>query len=664
MATPTQDKNTISVSTPLGKDKFLLTGLSGAEYVSDLFHFELTMTSSATDLDLTKVVGASVTVTMAGPDSTKRYLNGICTRMTQQERTYQAELRPWFWQLGLATDCKIFQTKSAPDIIKAVFSDLGFTDYKDSLTATYTARDYCVQYNETALAFVCRLMEEEGIFYFFTHADGKHTLVLADDSSAHANIAGTSTVPYLPLPTGKEWLEDDRIETLNSERQLVSGKYQADDFAFDTPSTQLKVNVSGDKGKQQIYEFPGLYQKKDAGDALGKVRLAELEAGQVRITGTGRARGFAAGSKFTLKGHPRTDLNTSYVLHVVTHGAGIGTYDNSFVAIPAATVFRPPRRTPKPRIASSQTALVVGKSGEEQWTDKYGRIKVQFHWDQLGKSDENSSCWVRVAQGWAGKNWGAFFLPRIGQEVVVSFLEGDPDRPLVTGSVYNGEQGVPYTLPADQTKSTIKSNSSKGGGGFNEIRFEDKKDSEEIYIHAQKDMNIDILNNQTITITKSRTVTISEVDDVLTISKGNLTVTVSEGNQLVTISKGNDTLTISEGDRTITVAKGKETHSVKGTRSVTVEGAETHTNKDKFTQTASGAISIKSDGNITIEAGGSLTLKAGTSVTVQAGTSLTAKGGTTAALEGGTAVTVKGSASGTVDGGGMLTVKGGMVKIN
>lgn len=660
-ADDTQAGQSLSVTTPLGADKLILRELTGREGICELFQFDLTASASDAALDMTSVVGKGVTVTLEGPDSTKRYIHGICTRAVQMDRTYSLQLRPWLWQLGLTSDCRIFQDKSVPEIIKAVFGDLGFSDFKDSLTGTYAAREYCVQYNETALNFVCRLMEDEGIFWFFTFADGTHTMVLADDTSAHTAIPVLATLPYLPLPTGKEWLEDDRVDSFVMETAMVSGKYQADDYFLETPSTELKVSVAG-TGSLQVYEYPGGYTKKDAGDARGKVRLAELEVAAKRASGSSTVRGLAAGLKFTLSGHPRTDANAAYVLHGVSHSASLGGYANSFEALPADTTFRPARRTPVPRIPGTQTAVVVGKAGEEVWTDKFGRIKVQFHWDQLGKKDENSSCWVRVAQGWAGKNWGSFFLPRLGQEVVVSFLEGDPDRPLVTGSVYNGEQQVPYTLPDDQTKSTIKTNTSKGGGGYNELRFEDKKDSEEIYLQAQKDMKVLIKN--------SRTTTINEADDTLTIDKGN---------RAATITKGNDTLTITEGNRTLSVAKGNETHGVKGTRAITVEGAETKTNKDKVTWTVSGDFTLKVDGNVTIEAGGSMTLKSGTAMTVQSGTAMDLKAGTAltakaatdakvqglnATLQGDVGATVKGSATGTIDGGGMLTVKGGLVKIN
>jgi type VI secretion system secreted protein VgrG len=658
----TQTGYTFTITTPLGDDMLLLEAFEGEEQISGLFEFRVDMDSEHGDLDFTQVVGQSVTITGADKDGSQRNFNGIVARMVQSGLSYHFEVRPKLWELTLASDNRIFQAKSVPDIVKQVLQEQGVTDVKDALTGSYEARDYCVQYRETCFDFISRLMEEEGIFYFFQHEAGKHTLVLADDASAFSACPNLSTVAFKP-ESAKAWEEQDLVVALSLEQSVVTGKYQADDFNFETPTTQLLSTTTGSGSSLQIYEYPGLYQTKDTGDAYGKKRLDGMEVPARLVSGESTCRAFAAGYTFTLTGHPRSDANDTYVLRRITHAGGRRQYRNSFLAFPSSATFRPPRVTPKPRIAGTQTALVVGKSGEEIWTDKYGRIKVQFHWDQLGQNDENSSCWIRVAQGWAGKNWGAIFLPRIGQEVVVSFLEGDPDRPLVTGSVYNGQQPVPYTLPDEQTKSTVKSSSSKGGNGFNEIRFEDKADSEEIYIHAQKDMKIDVLNDQTTTITNNRTVSIAEKDDTLTVSKGN---------RAVTVSQGNESLTVSQGDRSIAVSQGKETHSVQSTRAVTVTGNETHTNNADFTQTVSGNYTLKVTGSLTIEATGDLTLKtdgsltvqSGTSISVKSGTDLSASSGTGLSLSGGTTMEIKGSASGTVDGGGMLTVKGGMVKIN
>jgi len=523
---------------------------------------------------------------------------------------------------------------TAPDIIKKVFSDAGFTGFTDSLTATYASREYCVQYMETSFAFVSRLMEEEGIFYFFTHDSSSHKLVLADDTSAYLPCPGLTTATMKK----EAWNGEDIVTSCTLEQQVVVGQYKADDYNFLTPSTDLTATASGSDTSRSVYEYPGIYTTTSDGESRTSLRLSALEVPAKVVRGTGYCWAFRPGYKFTLAGHSRDDANTEYVLEWVSHRADENTlYANSFEAASSSMVFRPPRVTPRPLIHGSQTATVVGKSGEEIWTDQYGRIVVQFHWDQIGQNDEKSSCWIRVAQGWAGKQWGSIFIPRIGQEVVVSFLEGNPDRPMVTGCVYNATQTVPYTLPDEQTKSTTKTNSSKGGGGFNEFRFEDKAGSEEIFIQAQKDMNVTVLNDQTITITNNRTVTVQEKDESLTVSKGNRTVAVSTGN---------------------------ETHEVKGTRSVTVTGNVTHTDKADFSRTVSGNYALKVSGNLTIDVSGSITIKAGTSMTSQAGTSLENTAGTSMTNQAQISITSKAGASQTVDGGGMLTLKAGVVKIN
>ena len=629
--TTTNAKQSIQLTTPLGKDKLVATGLSGTEFLSAPFHFTVLASATADGLDPTKVSGKSVTLTLVDGDGKKRLINGLATRVVVADKTWSMELRPWLWMLNLTSDNRIFQTKSAVEIIKAVFDGAGYKDYKDSLTGSYAKRDYCVQYGETSYDFIHRLMEDEGIWYCFEHADGKHTLVLGDDSSAHKKCPEVSAAKFLKLPADKVWLENNRVESLSVHHAIATGKYQADDFNFETPSTELKAQAAGSGSKLQIYDYPGGYQTKDAGSGRASKRLQAFEAATKTMAATSDVRHFAAGFKFTLSKHPDASVNGDWVLASVHHEATPGGYGNSFTAIPADVVFRPLPTTPRPRIHGSQTAIVTGKSGEEVWTDKYGRIKVQFHWDQLGKKDENTTCWIRVAQSWAGKSWGAWTLPRVGQEVVVSFLDGDPDRPLVTGCVYNGENSLPYALPDNQTRTTLKSNTSKGGAGFNEIRLEDKKDSEEVFVHAAKDLNVE----------------------------------VEKGNRAATIKKGNDTLTISEGNRTTTITKGNETHDIsKGTRAITVKDNETHTNSADFSHTVKGNHTLKVTGDLTIQATGKIVLKSDADVTIQSGTTLTAKAGTGATLQGGTTVEVKGSSSGTVDGGGSLTVKGGMVKIN
>ncbi|MCG8608869.1 type VI secretion system tip protein VgrG [bacterium] len=645
----TQDNIYLSVATPLGKDKLLLRSVHGEEMISGPFHFTLEMVSEEKNLSFDSVVGKSATVTIAHSNGEKRYINGMIGRFYQGGTdglftTYYAELHPWLWLLTLTTNSQIFQEQTAPEIIKAVFSDLGFTDFKDSLTKTYDKRVYCVQYHETAFNFVSRLMEDEGIFYFFEHDDGKHTLVLADDTDAHQPCPGLSgAMRYRTMLEGET--EGGAITQCTYEQQVVTGKYAVDDFNFETPSQDLMSEVPGDDGTSRIYEYPSGIDKKNDGHKKAKSRLESHEWFKRLLQGQGTSPTFTSGYKFDLVGHDRTGANTTYVLRRVSHTVSVESYVNSFNAFPATVPFRPQLQTPKPVIPGAQTAIVVGKSGEEIWTDKYGRIKVQFHWDQKGKNDENSSCWIRVMQGWAGKNWGSIFVPRIGQEVVVSFLNGDPDRPLITGGVYNAEQTVPYALPGEQTKSTIKSNSSKGGGGFNEIRLEDKKDSEEFFVHAQKDMQITILNDRTKDVQNNETNTIKQ-------------------NRTTTIQEANESLTVEKGDRTIKVNTGNETHEVKGKRELTVTGNETHTNKANFTQDVSGNHTLKVKGNLTIDVTGSITIKAGQDIKTQAGMNINSKAGMNMNHEGGVAVNSKGGASHKVESGGIVTVQGSLVKVN
>jgi type VI secretion system secreted protein VgrG len=479
---------------------------------------------------------------------------------------------------------------------------------------------------ETSFQFVTRLMEEEGIFYFFQHDNGSHTLVLADDSSVWQPPTAHEKIHML---TGETPLEDEgSITACTIEQQVTAGQFKTDDYNFELPSTDLLATATTKETDRSLYEYPGGLTTKDPLEARAGRILAALEVPGKLLCGTSPCRSFRAGAKFTLEGHSRSDVNGAWVLQSVSfRGDPVRGYSNTFEAFPAATVYRPPRLAPKPRIPGAQTATVTGKSGEEIWTDKYGRITVKFHWDQAKPVDETSSCWVRVAQGWAGKQWGAFFLPRVGQEVIVSFLEGDPDRPIVTGSVYNATQTVPYALPDNQTRSTIKTNSSKGGGGFNEIRFEDKKGSEELFIQAQKDMTINVLNDCTSTIKNNRTTTIQEKDEALIVDKGN---------------------------RSVKVNKGDETHEVKGKRDLTVTGAESHTNKADYKWDITGNLTLTVKGNLSIEAQGTVSVK-GASITNEAKQAMTNKAMT---------LTNQGSVSQTVDGGPSLTLKGGMIQQN
>lgn len=688
-----QTRFPVTVSTPFGPDALVVSRFRGEERISGLFRYSLEMLSDDNALAFDGIVGKGVTVSLRLSTGDTRYFHGICSRFAQGGTTargtvYHADLHPWLWMLTLASDCRIFQNQSVPDIARALFGELGLSDFRDALTGTYAPREYCVQYRETAFGFLSRLFEEEGIFYFFEHADGKHTLVLADAAGAHAACPGQATARYRAGATAQEL--DDTVHRVALEGTVIPGKVTLDDYAFTTPSTDLGASQEGARFTTEMRDYPGNHAATAQGEARARVRLEAWEAGETTLSGEGTHRGFTAGYRFTLAGHDRADVNGDYVVRALSFTAGQDGYANTFAALPAATLFRAPRDTPRPVIAGTQTAKVVGKSGEEIWTDQYGRIKVQFHWDRLGKGDESSSCWIRVAHGWAGKGWGAIHIPRVGQEVVVSFLEGDPDRPLVTGSVYNAEQTVPYPLPDGQTRSTLKSNSSKGGGAFNEIRYEDRKDAEEVYVRAARDLTVSVKNdraatidegNDTLTVAKGkRETTVGEGDDVLTVAKGARTVTVGEGDDTLTVGKGaravtvgegDDTLTVSKGKRTVEVTEGDERHTVGGTRTVTVTGAETHRNSDRFEHSTGGGYTLKVTGDLVIEATGGITLKAGTGMTVKGGTTLALESGTSfsakgmsVSVEAQAALTAKGSASTTLESSGITQVKGSLVKIN
>ncbi len=685
-----QDSQYLSITTPLGADALALRTIVGEERLSSLFTYRITMISSDDDIAFDRIVGKAVTVAITlGDQETVRYINAIVGRIElthvddrSQVAHYEAELHPWLWMLTHSGDCRIFQEKTVPEIVEAVCKGAGYTDIKKSLTGSYSKREYCVQYRETDYNFVARLLEEEGIFYYFTHEDGKHTLVLGDSDSAFAKSSLLDAFEYRATEGHDD--EDNVLSGLSVERRVTPKSYGIGGYHFETPSTDLYATAEGASGFGTVSDYLGRHTTSADGEALAKLRQQALAFPGRRVRGSGECRSLETGTRITVSGHRKSDLNTEYVLHSVRIDGASGHFNAHFTAFPPDLPFRPLDTAVKPRIHSTQTAIVVGKSGEEIWLDKYGRIKVQFHWDRLGKSDEKSSCWVRVAQNWAGKNYGIMFFPRVGQEVVVTFLDGDPDRPLVTGSVYNAEQTVPYTLPDDSTKSTIKTQTSKNGTGkFNEIRFEDKAESEEIYVHAQKDMKIDVLNDVTRLV---------KHDEVETIDNDS-TVTVKHDRKLTVTN-----------DHTITVSEGNEKHEVsKGTRSVTVKDNETHTNKADFTHKADGDYTLTVKGNLTIDVTGDVVIKgksvkvtansgevgikSGTDMKIDAGGALNAKSGMAMEIKSGMGMDLKASMGmnlkaglalnaeglstalkangmGEVSASGILTLKGTMVKVN
>jgi type VI secretion system secreted protein VgrG len=505
----TQIERPFSFTTPLGADALLLESFTGEERVSTPYRFILQLLSENPNIDMKGLLTKPATLSIKLEDGSERSIHGVLNRIKLVEAgsdgmaRYQAEMVPWLWFLNLYSNCRIFQNKSVPDIVEKIFQDRGFHDYQLKTQGTYEPREYCVQYRETDFNFVSRLLEDEGIFYYFEQTADKHTLVLADDKLAFKACPHKAKARYTPSLGGR--LDEDTVLSVEEEHKVNTGTASLADYDFEKPNTKLYATLSGAE-PAEYYDYPGKYSTKDDGDHYAKVRLEEREVELVSVRGKSNCMGLECGYKFTLEEHFRDAANQDYTLIALRHDAKNSSYRagepepfeyaNEFEAIPNSVQFRPPRLARKPVIPSTQTAVVVGKSGEEIWTDKYSRVVVQFFWDREGENDEKSSCWVRVAQGWAGKQWGSIYIPRIGQEVVVGFLEGDPDRPLITGSVYNADQMPPYPLPDEQTKSTVKSDSSKGGGGFNEVRLEDKKGSEQVFIHGQKDLDIRIENDR------------------------------------------------------------------------------------------------------------------------------------------------------------------------
>ncbi|MFQ5652291.1 MAG: type VI secretion system Vgr family protein [bacterium] len=639
----TQETRFITIDTPLGPDVLLLKSLNGNEAISSLFNFKLELLSEDPSVSYDDIVGQNVTLTIRMIDGSERYFNGFISKFSQSGSDenftyYSAEMVPWLWFLTLTSDCRIFQNMTAPEIIEKVFSDAGFSDFKNELQGSFRKRVYCVQYRETDFNFVSRLMEEEGIYYFFEHEQGKHTLVMGNSTSVHQPCPGQEEARY--QTSGDGFLEEDTINGWEIQKEVRPGKYALTDYNFEMPSTSLAANISSN-GKHEIYDYPGEYSQKSEGDSLVKVRLEEEETPTLVVRGSSTCRAFATGFRFDLFDHYREDMNTSYVLTSINHsanetsyasgGGGEGdlAYFNHFTCIPADVPFRPARMTPKPLVQGPQTAVIVGPGGEEIWVDKYGRVKVQFHWDREGKKDENSSCWIRVAQHWAGKQWGTMFIPRIGQEVIIDFLEGDPDRPIITGRVYNAEQMPPYELPAEQTKSTIKTRSSKGGSpdNFNEIRFEDKKGEEQLFIHAEKNQDIEVENDETHWVGNDRTKTIDR--DETSHIKRDRTETVDR-HETITIGE-NRTEKVGK-DETITIDNDR-TEQVKNNETVKVDSNRSHTigkNDDLDVgkvlsitagdqiniKTGSASIVMKSNGDITIS-GKKITIKGSGNVIIK-----------------------------------------------
>ncbi len=568
-------------------DKLHVLEFQLEEGLSQLFRLEIDLACENAKIPFDKVMGKAALFGLQNEQGPS-YLHGMVSRMQQRERgrkftVYHATVVPKAWRLLHRHDCRIFQNKSVKQIVEAILGKASVDhSFRVKGNQPLQPREYCVQYRESDWAFICRLLEEEGYFFFFQHDKGKHTMMIGNDLHLHPKISGDSTLAYHhgdhAAPGG------EHIFSLLYEENVRTGMVTLNDYNFEKPTLPLKENGKHRQDMDlEIYDYPGMYELPATGKSLAGVRLEEQQVVRQMAACQSDSIRLRSGYSFTLAGHDRDDLNKKeYLLTRVMHvgekhqdlEAGAVSqrirYSNSFNIIPKNTPYRPPRVTPRPFVRGAQTAVVVGPSGEEIYTDKHGRVKVHFHWDRLGKRDQDSSCWIRVSQLWAGQGWGAMYIPRIGQEVIVDFLEGDPDRPIITGRVYHAQNVPPYGLPAEKTKSTIKSNSTIGGGGSNEIRFEDKKGQEEVYIHAQKDQNqviendhtIKIGNDQTRTIQHNRTSTMVDGDDTFTIKKGDQKVALKSGDQTISVTgkiaiDATTSITLRCGGSTIKMDPGK-----------------------------------------------------------------------------------------------------------
>lgn len=585
------------VVSPLGADALLMLSLSAREALGRPFTYELELLSDDPRIDLSALLGQTMSVELELSEGSVREFGGHVTHFSLVGELgryvrYRAVLRPWLWLLGHTATSRIFQNQSVPEVIKHLFREHGFTDFVELLSGEYRTWEYLVQYRESDLNFISRLMEQEGIYYFFKHEAGKHTLVLADSYSAHQPAPGYEEVPFFP-PQTRERRERDHIDGWQVSRQMRSGAVSLSDYDFERPKAKvastLRAPLEHAHAELEVYDYPASVRQSLEAEQQARVRLEERQVDYEVALGRGNARGVQVGGLFALTDFARDDQNKEYLVVDAHYEVRVDGYESGssepeepdfriqFTAIDSKRPFRAARLTPKPVVEGPQTAVVVGQEGQEIWTDQYGRVKVQFHWDREGAFDESSSCWIRVAQVWAGAKWGGIHIPRIGQEVIVDFLEGDPDRPIITGRVYNADNMPPYDLPANQTQSGIKSRTSKGGtpSNFNEIRFEDKKGQEELHVQAEKDMTTLVKNNRATTVRASHSVSVG-------------------GSR--SISVGGDQTTTVKGTRSATTTK-KETQTFKDAREMTVAltnsdtitGAHTGTYKTGRTLTVSGA---------------------------------------------------------------------------
>ncbi|MCF6189957.1 MAG: type VI secretion system tip protein VgrG [Cocleimonas sp.] len=608
MANASQKHRELEFISPLGQDVLLLHRFKAVEELGRPFNFELTLRSSKEDIEFESLLGQNVSVRLDVSGNQERFFNGYITEFSQGENaegfaTYFATISPWLWFLKRTQDCRIFQEQKATDIIESVFRDNGYTDYEVRLNNSYRNREYTVQYRESDFNFVSRLMEEEGIYYFFKHEEGRHQLVLCDGYSAHEMIPAYEAIPYFP-PDSTTVRHEDTINHWKQKRKVLSGSVVLNDFDFKLSNADIHNEYTfpkhHEKADAEIYDYPGNYITSDEGRHYARMRQEEIHCQYATVKGQSTAREFIAGGLMKMTKHPRDDQNTEYLITKVTHkvdqdsfgstkkGAAGFIYKNKFSVIESLTSFRAACLNKPPLTDGPQHATIVGPAGEEIYCDEFGRAKVQFPWDRYGKNNENSSCWIRVSYNSAGGSFGTMVLPRVGQEVIVDFYGGNPDRPVITGRTYNDMCRVPYALPANKTRMTMKSSTHKGKGS-NELRFEDGAGKEEIFMHAQYDQNNVVGNNETTKVAVDRT------EDI-----GN--------NETITI--GNNRTASVGVDESITVGSNR-TESVGADETITIGSNRTESvgSNEKISIGSNQSIDVGSDQSLSI--GSSQSVKVG-----------------------------------------------------
>ena len=716
------------------------------EGFSELTETTVSFLHEDAELDIQDLLGKWFTVHVRAHDGKVRDFGGVVTSVERRGfhqglSHFVAELRPKLWLLTLRRNCRIFQDQTALDIIDSVLSESGIVLYSKKVSRTPVNRPYCVQYRETDYDFIARLMEEEGFYFYHSFAEENtiEILVITDGGGgAHEQLdAERMRAKWPGLIVSKDSIglkeEPEQITNWAAVRNVVSGKVCLQDYDFLKPQNELKSQkleeTTAASKNMEIYDYPGLL-REDPGAHSAAMMNAEVARFKAWRGFTGLVR-MAVGQTFMIKtseSEVAAEEDKEFLVTSATHyiqdvssmgdaarDAALATerttfppdvtgyFGCSFTAMSKASTYARPRITPRPIIPGLQTAMVVGKAGEEIWTDQYGRIRVKFHWDRDGEANETASCWVRVATPWGGKDYGFQAIPRIGMEVIIQFEEGDPDRPICTGMLYNALQKPGYPCDANSTLTGIRTNSSKGGGGYSELSFIDEKEKEKVFFQSERDYEQVVKNNATVTIGAehkdkgdyTRTVhndvteTVTEGNQSLTIKKGSLTQTIEKdvtetlktGNQTLTIEAGSLTHTV-EADVIETVNSGDQKVTIKtGNQTTTVESGDitTEASKGKIDTIAKlGNVSIKaSAGTVTIEAGQKIELKVGTSkitldltgITLE-GMNIESKAQVTGTIEA-TILKVAGQATAnfespltTVKGSGMLTLQGAMTMIN